>query len=88
MYFLVVWLIISVVCTGFVLACIRFAPTIDEESGGTEPDSNEESDIAEPEQMAPSSTRPSKPTKSGERLFPPSPNLGGFGEIRPQEPRS
>ncbi|QDV81327.1 hypothetical protein [Planctomycetes bacterium TBK1r] len=96
MNLLIIWLIVSVVCTGVVLVCIRFAPRIEDEPLNSYCDSETRVDRrqgpAEPQSKAPAcetrgEIRSIHRPKPGKRA-PLAPKLSHFVINRPEESQS
>ena len=87
-----VWLLISFICTGVVLLCVRSAPYLDDEpldmfKGAEEPTPDEDELGVEPRSTSPIQVRKIHPTPKG-RSAPPRPKLASFAIFRTEEPLS
>lgn len=96
MNLLIIWLIVSVVCTGVVLVCIRFAPRIEDEplNSDCEPDTRVDRRHGSADRQAKSPAcetrgeiRSIHRTKAGQRA-PLAPKLSHFVINRPEESQS
>lgn len=100
MSFLIIWLLVSVVCTGLVLLSFRFAPRWEDEPlDSFLAESRQDSDVygrrdspAESPEKAIAQTSNltgnAKRTDARIQSTPPTPNLVNFGIIRTEEPQS
>lgn len=88
MNFLIIWLIISVVCTGLVLLSLRFAPSWEEEPMDSFlAESRQDESNNQCEKVA-AKLGKVKRTETRVQTPPPSPNLANFAIIRTEEPQS